>query len=245
MLNIGLITLFPEIFNCLHYSIPDRALKQQLARLYFWNPRDFTTDKHQQVDDKPYGGGPGMLMKVAPLRRAINAAKAELPTARTVYLSPQGKLFKQSVAKEIIDKNQSLILISGRYEGLDERLLGRDIDEEWSIGDYVLSGGELAAAVLIDALLRLLPGVVGDPNSVIQDSFYDDLLDYPQYTRPKVIDGDAVPDVLLRGNHAEIAQWRRKQALGRTWLRRPDLLQEKVLSVEDQALLRTFIDENK
>lgn len=243
MLKIGIITLFPQILDCLRHSIPGRALEKGLVSLQVWNPRHYATDKHQTVDDKPYGGGPGMLMKVEPLRAAIIAAKSALPKAKTVYLSPQGKLFNQVKAKTYSYKKQYLILICGRYEGIDERILEQDIDEEWSIGDYVLSGGELAAAVVVDSLVRLLPQALGDAESAVQDSFHQHLLDYPHYTRPKNIDGEGVPDVLLRGNHAEIASWRLKQALGRTWLRRPDLLQMANLSQQQQQLLAAFIAE--
>lgn len=245
MIKFGIVSLFPQLFDCLNYSIPGRALKQQLATIQLWNPQDFATDKHRTVDDKPYGGGPGMLMKVEPLRHAINAAKTALPNASTIYLSPQGKPFNQKTAQNWATTRSEIIFVAGRYEGIDERLLNSDIDEEWSIGDFVLSGGELAAAAVIDALLRLRPQVLGDAQSATQDSFSDGLLDYPHYTRPKDIDGEGVPEVLLRGNHAQIALWRQKQALGCTWLKRPELLEKIKLTAQQQALLEVFISEQQ
>jgi tRNA (guanine37-N1)-methyltransferase len=244
IMQFGIITLFPEIVDCLNHSIPGRAIQNKLITLQFWNPRDFTTDKHRTVDDRPYGGGPGMLMKVEPLKKAIEEAKKVLPQAKTIYLSPQGKTFNQQAAQAFSQEKQ-LILVSGRYEGIDERLIETCIDEEWSIGDYVLSGGELAAAVMLDSIIRLLPGVLGDEQSADQDSFMQGLLDNPHYTRPEKIDERHVPEVLLRGNHAAIARWRLKQALGRTWLRRPDLLEKRQLSAEEQSLLNEFMIEQE
>lgn len=241
-MKFGVVTLFPEILDSLQYSMPGRALKKGLISLQCWNPRDFTKDKHRTVDDRPYGGGPGMLMKVAPLKAAIQAARAALPSAKVIYLSPQGQPFKQAMARKT-SAQEGLILVAGRYEGIDDRLLDADIDEEWSVGDYVLSGGELAAAVVIDSITRLLPDVLGHEQSAEQESFTMNLLDYPHYTRPEVIDDKPVPEVLLRGNHGAIARWRLKQALGRTWQRRPELLTEQVLSTEEQRLLDEFIEE--
>ena len=220
-----------------------RAIKNELIQLECWNPRDYTHDKHRTVDDRPYGGGPGMLMKVQPLRDAIqDARKAAGKNARVIYLSPQGRTLTQSVVKGL-SQQDGLILIAGRYEGIDERIIEQEVDEEWSIGDYVLSGGELAAMVLIDSVARMIPGVLGDDDSAAQDSFMDGILDCPHYTRPEEIDGMRVPDVLLGGNHKAIEQWRMKQALGRTWLRRPELLNELTLTDEQQQLLQEFQDE--
>lgn len=232
-MNIHLITLFPELIQqATAFGVLGRAIKQQQLKLHCFNPRDYTEDKHRTVDDRPYGGGPGMLMKVEPLAKAIMAAKeraaAEQRAARVVYLSPQGRQLDQQLVVETAasaaTQATDLILIAGRYEGIDERLIESLIDEEWSVGDYVLSGGEFAALVVIDAITRLLPGVLGDDESAIQDSFMQGLLDCPHYTRPEVVDGQSVPDVLLSGDHKAIQRWRLKQSLGRTWLRRPDLL---------------------
>ncbi len=217
-----------------------RAIKNGLIQLKCWNPRDYTQDKHRTVDDRPYGGGPGMLMKVEPLRDAIHAArKAAGKKTRVVYLSPQGRTLTQTDVKSL-SQQQGFIFIAGRYEGIDERIIESEVDEEWSIGDYVLSGGELPALVIIDAVARMIPGVLGDEDSATQDSFMDGLLDCPHYTRPEEIDGQSVPEVLLGGNHKVIEQWRMKQALGRTWLRRPELLNELTLSDEQQQLLQEF-----
>lgn len=240
-MKIGVITLFPEMFAALQASIPGRAQKAGLLQLDFWDPRDFTSDKHHTVDDKPYGGGPGMVMKAEPLLAAIGAAKNSLGGQTTViYLSPQGKPFNQAAAQQVL-KREKLILIAGRYEGIDERVLDTAVDEEWSIGDYVLSGGELPAMCVIDALARLIPGVLGDAESAVQDSFASGLLDCPHYTRPEEIAGLKVPDVLLSGDHKAVAQWRLQQALGKTWLKRPDLLKNYLLNAEEQVLLAAFI----
>lgn len=237
-MNIYLITLFPELIQqATAYGVLGRAIKQQQISLQCFNPRDYTEDKHRTVDDRPYGGGPGMLMKVEPLAKAISAAKAAAgkgsKDSRVIYMSPQGKTLNQQMVVDIAEQAASddpavqtdLILIAGRYEGIDERLIETLIDEEWSIGDYVLSGGEFAALVVIDAITRLIPGVLGDDDSAVQDSFMQGLLDNPHYTRPEVIEGQRVPDVLLSGDHKAIRRWRLKQALGRTWLKRPDLLE--------------------
>jgi tRNA (guanine37-N1)-methyltransferase len=237
---VHIITLFPEMFSALASGIPGRAQKQKRITLHFYNPRDFAHDKHRTVDDRPYGGGPGMVMKVQPLRDAIHAAKKN-STARVSYLSPQGKIFDENAAKTLSTREE-LILVAGRYEGIDERLITTDIDEEWSVGDFVLSGGELAAMCLIDAVTRLLPGALGDEQSAEQDSFSNGLLDYPHYTRPEEIDNLRVPEVLLRGDHAAIARWRLKQSLGRTALRRPDLLKKHSLTAQEQVLLAEFLE---
>lgn len=225
-MNIYLISLFPELIQqATAFGVLSRAIKQQQLKLQCFNPRDYTEDKHRTVDDRPYGGGPGMLMKVEPLAKAIMAAKDEAnENAKVVYLSPQGQQLNQQLVVKTAAEKKDLILIAGRYEGIDERLIESLVDEEWSIGDYVLSGGEFAALVVVDAITRLIPGVLGDDESAIQDSFMQGLLDCPHYTRPELIDDDAVPKVLLSGDHKAIQRWRLKQALGRTWLRRPDLL---------------------
>jgi tRNA (guanine37-N1)-methyltransferase len=210
-----------------------------------WNPRDFTTDKHRRVDDRPYGGGPGMVMQVQPLRSTIQTAKQTLGSdAYVIYLSPQGHPLTQSDVPQLLS-HRHLLFIAGRYEGIDERVIEQDIDAEWSIGDYVLSGGELAAMVIIDVLTRQLPGALGDEESAAVDSFSDGLLDYPHYTRPERIDEQPVPSVLLKGNHADIARWRLKQSLGRTWLKRPDLLTQYSLTAEQKRLLTEFMAENE
>lgn len=242
-MQIGVVTLFPEMFDAvMDYGITSRAVDQGLLQLNCWNPRDYTSDRHHTVDDRPYGGGPGMVMKPEPLHDAIVAARATLPQAKVIYLSPQGRKLDQRGVEELAAREQ-LILVAGRYEGIDERLIESEIDEEWSIGDYVLSGGELAAMVLVDAVTRLLPGALGDAQSAEQDSFADGLLDCPHYTRPEEYAGRRVPEILLGGNHAVIRRWRLKQALGRTWLRRPELLQGRVLDKEQQRLLDEFIRE--
>ena len=246
---LGIITLFPEMFTALtDYGVTGRAFRDGKATLKLWNPRDYTTDKHRTVDDRPYGGGPGMLMKVEPLAKAIEAAKEEstkvgsdnLP-AKVIYLSPQGRQFTQNSAKALSSSNK-LIMVTGRYEGIDERLLDSVIDEEWSLGDFVLSGGELAAMSFADAMIRLQPGVLGHQNSATEDSFSEGLLDCPHYTRPEILDGNAVPAVLLSGDHKAIAKWRHQQALGRTWQRRPDLLNKEELSSDELELLNNYIE---
>ncbi|MBD3898489.1 tRNA (guanosine(37)-N1)-methyltransferase TrmD [Halomonas sp. ML-15] len=243
---IGVVSLFPEMFDAIsRYGVTGRAVKQGLLELEFWNPRDYATDRHRTVDDRPYGGGPGMLMKVDTLRSAIHAARdrAEAASgrpAKVIYLSPQGRVLDQQGVQELASGGP-LVVVAGRYEGIDERVVEADIDEEWSIGDYVLSGGELPAMVLIDAAARLVPGVLGHQDSAVEDSFNDGLLDCPHYTRPEAIDGRTVPEVLLSGHHGEIRRWRLKQSLGRTWLRRPELLQDKALNREQRQLLEEFI----
>ncbi len=245
-MRIDVITLFPGMFDALTgFGITRRAVEQKLLELVLWNPRDFTHDRHRTVDDRPYGGGPGMVMLYQPLWDAIEAARgASEKEARVGYLSPQGRVLDQAAVRELAGRER-LVLVCGRYEGVDERLLEAAVDEEWSIGDYVLSGGELGAMAMIDALTRLIPGALGHEDSAEQDSFSGGLLDYPHYTRPEVIQGREVPGILLSGHHQRVAQWRRKQALGRTWLRRPDLLKGVSLSEGDQALLEDYIREQK
>lgn len=267
---IGVVSLFPEMFQAVtEYGITGRAVENGILTLDYWSPRDFAVDRHKTVDDKPYGGGPGMLMKVQPLRDAISAAKSKsaslgiveksagvdtrtgvegtgLKNARecpVVYLSPQGKKLDQKEL-ENLSTFDHLILVAGRYEGIDERVVEQDIDYEYSIGDYVLSGGEIPAMVLIDGLTRLLPGALGDDESAQRESFVDGLLDYPQYTRPEQVENHRVPEILLSGNHAEIEKWRMKQALGRTFRRRPDLMNRFKLSPYEAQLLDEFIEEN-
>ncbi len=240
-MRFDVITLFPEAFRALDaQGVTARALERGIASLHLWNPRDFTQDVHRTVDDRPYGGGPGMVMKVEPLSAAIAAARAAAPGSPVAYLSPQGRTLDQT-AMGAIAAGTGWILIAGRYEGIDERLVERLVDEEWSIGDYVLSGGELPAMVVMDAVIRLLPGALGHQDSAREDSYMDGLLDCPHYTRPEEIWDMRVPPVLLSGDHAAIARWRRRQALGRTWQRRPDLLHRRGLSNDEQDLLDEFI----
>src|ERR1041384_4790153 len=236
MIRFDAITLFPEMFSAVPGSgITRRALETGLWQLKTWNPRDFTTDNYRTVDDRPYGGGPGMVMLAEPLEKALDAAKAA-GGGRRIYLSPQGtKLDHRKVMA--LSKESAITLLCGRYEGVDERVLERRVDEELSLGDFVLSGGELAAMALIDACVRQLPGALGDEQSAIEESFAAGLLDCPQYTRPEILAGERVPEVLLSGHHENIKRWRLKQALGRTWLRRPDLLQARGMSTAEQALL--------
>ena len=245
-MRIEVVTLFPGMFRAItEYGISSRALKNDLLTLGFHNPRDYTRDRHRTVDDRPYGGGPGMVMMAPPLQAALGAARqAAGEGSRVIHLSPQGRRLDQAGLRELAGRS-ALIMLCGRYEGVDERLIRREVDEEWSLGDYVLSGGELAAMVIIDGLIRLLPGALGHEDSAEQDSFSAGLLDYPHYTRPEVVDGEPVPGVLLSGDHAAIARWRRKQALGRTWLRRPDLLRKLELDREQQDLLAEFIREHE
>jgi tRNA (guanine37-N1)-methyltransferase len=244
-MRFDVITLFPELVESLLKSgIPRRAEQSGAIELHCWNPRDYSKDKHRTVDDRPYGGGPGMLMKADCLLDSIAAIKQQTVStaaSKVIYLSPQGKSLDQT-ALAAMAQESSLTLLCGRYEGIDERVIELAVDEEWSIGDYVLSGGELGAMVLIDAISRLLPNVLGHQDSAAQDSFSEGLLDCPHYTRPAVVNDLAVPDVLTRGNHAEIAKWRKQQALGRTQQRRPDLLEKMKLSQEDQVLLAKYLE---
>lgn len=241
----GVITLFPEMFAALEYGITGRAIQNKLLEVQFWNPRDYTQDKYQTVDDRPYGGGPGMVMMVEPLQKAIIAARnaAPEPKAKVIYLSPQGQLFTQKAAEALAKEN--VIFIAGRYEGIDERVITQEVDEEWSIGDYVLSGGEFAAMVMIDALARLMPGALGDEESVLQDSLTSGFLKYPQFTRPADFGGLKVPEVLLSGDHKAIARWRLKQALGKTWLKRPDLFAGRTLTQQEFELLTEYLTEQE
>lgn len=243
-MRFDVVTLFPEmVMAAAGCGVTGRAIERDIVSLSVWNPRDYTHDRHRTVDDRPYGGGPGMVMKYQPLHDAVNAAKqAGAKAVKVVYMSPQGKPITQALLTEACNVSQ-LILVAGRYEGIDERFVELDCDDEWSIGDYVISGGELAALVVIDAVTRLLPGVLGDEDSAQQDSHSDGLLDCPHFTRPEQIEGCLVPEVLLGGNHADIGRWRMKQALGRTWQRRPDLLKKKNLSAEQENLLKEFIVE--
>lgn len=229
------------MFKSLEFSIPGRAIKRGIITLDMYNPRDYTSNKHNTVDDRPYGGGPGMVMMAEPLSQAIHAANAKRK-GKVIYLSPQGKQLKQDNLM-LLASEKDLTLICGRYEGIDERIITKEVDEEWSIGDYVLSGGELAAMVMIDAITRLLPGVLGDEDSITEDSFYHGLLDHPHYTRPLEFNREKVPEVLLSGHHDDIRRWRLQQALGRTWQRRPDLLAALALTDEEKRLLQSFINE--
>ncbi|HBV74984.1 MULTISPECIES: tRNA (guanosine(37)-N1)-methyltransferase TrmD [Vibrio] len=241
---IGIISLFPDMFRAVsEFGVTGQAVKKGLLSLESWNPRDFTHDKHRTVDDRPYGGGPGMLMMVQPLSDAINEAKQASPgKAKVIYLSPQGRKLDQQGVEELAT-NENLILICGRYEGVDERIIKTYVDEEWSIGDFVMTGGEIPAMTLIDSVSRFVPGVLGDFTSAEEDSFANGLLDCPHYTRPEVLNGEKVPSVLTSGNHEDIRRWRLKQSLGRTWLRRPELLENLALTDEQELLLAQFIKE--
>ncbi|PXX90238.1 tRNA (guanosine(37)-N1)-methyltransferase TrmD [Marinobacter vulgaris] len=241
---IGAVSLFPEMFAAVtDYGITGRAVREGLLTFRVWNPREFTHDRHRTVDDRPYGGGPGMLMKIQPLRDAVQMAKESAPgKACVVYLSPQGEPMNQGVVESLAAED-SLILIAGRYEGVDERLISAEVDREVSLGDFVLSGGELAAMAVIDAVARLIPGALGHAQSAEQDSFADGLLDCPHYTRPEVYEGQAVPDILLGGHHDQIRRWRLKQSLRRTRERRPDLLEKRVFTDEERELLEEILNE--
>lgn len=240
-MRVDVVTLFPEfIRQCTQVGVVGRAFERGLMSVQTWNPRDYATDNYRRVDDRPFGGGPGMVMLPEPLTACLAAARnAASGPARVIYLSPQGPAFTQARARDLAAMER-LVLVCGRYEGLDERFIEREIDEELSIGDYVLSGGELAAAVVIDAIGRLQDGALNDADSALQDSFEDGLLDCPHYTRSESLGTQGVPVVLLSGDHAAIRRWRRQQSLGRTWLRRPDLLARLELSPEDQELLSAF-----
>lgn len=243
-MDVKVISLFPEMIrDAAAWGVTGRALDNGIASLGCINPRDFTTDVHQTVDDRPYGGGPGMVLKVEPTAAAVAQAREQLPAgAKVVFLTPQGRLFNQTMARELAEL-PGLALVCGRYEGFDERLVEACADLELSVGDYVISGGEPAALVVLDAVLRLLPGVLGDALSAQQDSFSDALLDCPHYTRPEVVDGRQVPAELLTGNHADIARWRLKQSLGRTWQRRPELLAGRELTADERQLIEEFLAE--
>lgn len=244
-MRIDVVTLFPGMFKVLtDYGVTGRAITRGVVDLSYWNPRDYSHDVHRTVDDRPYGGGPGMVLMIGPLREAIRQARhADETSARVIYLSPQGRRLDQRGLHELAARER-IVLVCGRYEGVDERLISAEVDEEWSIGDYVLSGGELAAMVMIDGITRLLPEALGHAASAEQDSFVEGLLDHPHYTRPEDVDGMRVPPVLLSGDHKAIQRWREKQALGRTWLRRPDLLEKLDLDMEQQQLLAEFIREH-
>ncbi|NHA14745.1 tRNA (guanosine(37)-N1)-methyltransferase TrmD [Thioalkalivibrio sp. XN279] len=241
-MRFEVVTLFPELVAAVgRFGVVGRAVERGLLQLGMTDPREFATDAHRTVDDRPYGGGPGMVMKVEPLRSAIRAARAKLPRgSRTVVLSPQGRVFDQRVAREYAAL-PALLLVAGRYEGMDERVVRMEADETLTVGDYVLSGGEIPAMLVVDAVARLVPGVLGDEDSALEDSFSDGLLDCPHYTRPEEVDGLRVPPVLLSGDHAAIRRWRLQQALGRTWSRRPDLLAGRELTQEEQGLLEEYI----
>ncbi|MCK4842671.1 MAG: tRNA (guanosine(37)-N1)-methyltransferase TrmD [Methylococcales bacterium] len=246
-MRFDIVTLFPEMIQQgASYGVTGKAIEQDIVGLSVWNPRDYTKDKHRTVDDRPYGGGPGMVMKYQPLCDAVNAAKEaeKTPDCKVVFLSPQGRQITQSLLIETSQTSQ-LILVAGRYEGIDQRFIDKVCDEEWSLGDYVISGGELAALVVIDAVTRLIPGVLGDEESAKQDSFMNGLLNTPHYTRPEQSELGDVPEQLLSGNHKLIDRWRMKQALGRTSLKRPDLLEKKQLSAEQDALLKEFRNEKQ
>ncbi len=251
-MRFDVITLLPELVEAVtQVGVTGRAATRGLIELHCWNPRDFTEDVHRTVDDRPYGGGPGMVMKAESLLKTIRAAReaslATNKTAKVIYLSPQGKQLDQAAVRKMsanTDTEQGLILLCGRYEGIDERIIELEVDEEWSIGDYVLSGGELGAMVIIDAVTRLLPDVLGHKDSAEQDSFTDNLLDCEHFTRPEVVEGLQVPMVLKSGDHKAIEKWRRKQAIGRTYQRRSDLLKKNSLSSEDKALLKEYLNES-
>ena len=240
-MRFDVVSLFPEyVSHCLKAGVVGRAFERDIAQLHTWNPRDFTHDNYRRIDDRPFGGGPGMVMMADPLLECLQAIKAaDAAPAPVIYMSPQGKPFNQAKARGLA-KLPRVILLAGRYEGIDQRFLDAHVDEEISLGDFVLSGGELPAVAVIDAVVRLLDGVLNDADSAIQDSFEQGLLDCPHYTRSDVLATSGVPDVLLSGNHALIARWRRKQSLGQTWLKRPDLLENMVLSSQDVALLNEF-----
>lgn len=242
-MKIALITLFPEMFEALtEYGVSGRAVNKGLLEISSFNPRDYTDDPHSTVDDRPYGGGPGMVLLIEPLRKAINAAKEWIDgKPLVVYLSPQGKVLQQAAVNNLATE-QSIILVAGRYEGIDERLIQLEVDQEWSIGDYVLSGGEIPAMVLVDALIRQIPGALGHSDSASQDSFAEGLLDCPHYTRPDKYQDLQVPEVLLSGNHEKIRQWRLQQSLLRTQQRRPDLMDRLELNTEQIALLKEVSD---
>jgi len=245
MLRFDVITLFPQMLEAVTAAgVTGRARERGCYELVAWSPRDFAHNAYRTVDDRPYGGGPGMVMMPEPLGKAVAAARARqrgtgVAKPRVIHLSPQGQLLNHALVMELAAE-QGLVLVAGRYEGVDERVLKHAVDDEVSIGDYVLSGGELAAMVVIDCIVRQLPGALGDAESATQDSFAQGLLDCPHYTRPEVYEGEPVPAVLLSGNHAEIGRWRLKQALGRTWRRRPDLLEARALTAEERALLEEF-----
>jgi tRNA (guanine37-N1)-methyltransferase len=245
VLQFDVITLFPQMFDAVtEAGVTRRAREQGIYQLVAWNPRDFSQNAYRSVDDRPYGGGPGMVMTPEPLGRALHAARQRQKSAgvtrpRVIHLTPQGGLLKHARVMDLAAES-GIVLLAGRYEGVDQRLVDAEIDEELSIGDYVLSGGELAAMVVIDSVVRQLPGTLGDAQSASQESFVDGLLDCPHYTRPEQYEGVGVPPVLMSGNHADIGRWRLKQALGRTWRLRPDLLETRRLSDDERGLLEEY-----
>jgi tRNA (guanine37-N1)-methyltransferase len=244
-MRIDVVSIFPPMFEAITGDgVTGRAMREGILALRVWNPRDYAQGNYRSVDDRPYGGGPGMVMRAEPLAHAIGAARAAQPQARVIYLSPQGRKLDHAGVVELAAR-PGMILLCGRYEGVDERLLEDEVDEEWSLGDYVLSGGELAAMVLIDAVARQLPGTLGDQDSAEQESFVAGLLDCPHYTRPEEYAGRRVPEVLLSGDHEQIRRWRLKQSLGRTWLRRPELLAQRELTAEQRQLLEEFQREHE
>lgn len=244
-MQFSVITLFPEMLDAVaKYGVVGRAIDNNIVSLRCVNPREFTMDAHRTVDDRPYGGGPGMVMKFEPLSAAIDKARETMPAGtRVICMSPQGVRFDQAAAQRLTAL-PGMILLAGRYEGIDERLIEAQVDEELSLGDYVLSGGEIAAMAVIDATVRLLPGVLGDDESALQDSFSDGLLDFPHYTRPEMVDGRPAPEILLSGDHAKIRRWRLKQAIGRSYTRRPELVEKLELDVEQKQLLAEYLEEN-
>ncbi len=245
-MQMQVVTIFPEMVNTIgEYGVVGRAVEREVISLECQNPRDFTVDVHRTIDDRPYGGGPGMVMKYEPAAAAIAAAKEKLPAGSPVVcMSPQGAVFDQATAQRFAGL-AGIIFLAGRYEGIDERLIESEVDEELSLGDFVISGGEIAAMAVIDAVTRLLPGVLGDETSAMQDSFMEGLLDHPHYTRPEELDGRRVPEVLLSGDHARIARWRYQQALGRSFQRRPDLVEKLELNDEQQKLLNEYLEEQR
>ena len=240
--NISTLSLFPEIFSCLNFGVTGRAIDKELLTVKHWQLRNFSSNTHNTIDDRPFGGGPGMVIQAEPVIKAIETISQETSKSHIIYASPQGKPLSSKIVQSW-QEHEHIIFLAGRYEGVDERAIEHCVDEEISIGDYVLSGGELAIAVMIDAYARLIPGALGNENSAVEDSFSKVLLDHEHYTRPEVFDGKSVPKILLTGNHQEIALWRRKQALGRTYLRRPDLLDREKLSILDASLLDDYLTE--
>jgi len=245
MLQIDVVTLFPAMFEAVTESgVTGRARERGLYGMVLWNPRDFSSNSYRSVDDRPYGGGPGMVMMAEPLEKALSAARQRqlscgVKKPRMLHFTPQGRVLDHALVLQLAAE-QGLVMLAGRYEGVDERLVARTIDDEISIGDYVLSGGELAAMVVIDSVVRQLPGTLGAADSAEQDSFVNGLLDCPHYTRPEVYEGERVPAVLMSGNHAQIERWRLKQSLGRTWQRRPELLEKRGMSKEERTLLDEY-----
>lgn len=239
-MQFKIITIFPEMFHAImNYGITGKAIKKKIININFVNPRDFAKNKQKSVDNRPYGGGPGMLMSAEPLYLSIQYARSILKDATVIYLSPQGKKLKQNKIPKLI-KKKNIIFICGRYEGIDQRIIDNYVHEEWSIGNYILTGGELAAMVIIDSVSRLIPGVIKKKESIKQDSFSNNLLDYPNYTRPRKFNEISVPKILLSGNHKKIYLWRLQQSLGKTWIKRPDLIEEKILNKEEKILLEEF-----